>query len=234
MAARNRPVAAMQCGLFRHQRLSPRRLAGKQQVPPADGERKKLAQRIKELQGEASNRAIAHALGVDERTIRRDLSDTGAANAAGGQINPKEINGGATAGAADAAVSGWAGFQAAVNAARRAETSAPVREAEIDEAFDAAMSGFDADPRGTFETLKSLIQAGALLWAHSAIEIGRRLRADKARLASAQWFMLLDDLGYTEDQAEAFMALAETPVEELADVRIEMLTGEALQSMAAE
>jgi hypothetical protein len=55
-------------------------------------ERKKLALRIKELQAEASNRAIGRALGADERTIRRDLSDA-AAHAAEGEIKAKQIKG---------------------------------------------------------------------------------------------------------------------------------------------
>jgi hypothetical protein len=121
----------------------------------APGERQKVARRIKELQAEASNRAIGRALGADERTIRRDLSDAGAASAAVEEINAKEINGGASAAAANAAApAGWAEFLAAVNAARGAERGAPIREAEVDEAFDAVMSGFDADPRGTFETCR--------------------------------------------------------------------------------
>jgi len=58
--------------------------------------------------------------------LNGSLSGPGAAHAAGDEINAKEINGGASAGAARAAPSaGWAGFQAAVNAARRAEPSAP-------------------------------------------------------------------------------------------------------------
>lgn len=200
----------------------------------APGERQKVARRIKELQVEASNRAIARALGADERTIRRDLSDEGAANAAGCETKAKEINDGASADAANAALPGRAEFQAVVNVARGAESGAPIREAEIDEACDAIMSGFDADPRGTFEALKSLLQTSALLWAHSAIDIGRRLRADKARFATAPWFMLIDQLGYAEDQAEAFMAEAETPAEELADALIAERTEELLQAMAAE
>jgi hypothetical protein len=198
----------------------------------APEDRQKLARRIKELQAEASNRAIARALGADERTIRRDLSDAGAAHAARDEINPKEINGDAGAGAALAARR--AQFHATVNAARKAEPGAPVGEAEVDAAFDAFESGFDADPPGAFETLRSIIQASALLWARSALEIGRQLRADKTRFPPAQWFMLIDELGYPEDQAEAFMAEAETPVEELADGLIATWMEEPLQSIGAE
>jgi hypothetical protein len=60
--------------------------------------RKKIATKIKALQPKASNRAIAKAIGADERTVRRD-----AANAALGKKNASKSKGG---GAANAALSG--------------------------------------------------------------------------------------------------------------------------------
>jgi hypothetical protein len=202
------------------------------QLTPDD--RQKLARRIKELQVEASNRAIGRALGADERTIRRDLSDEVRRDAAGDEINAKEINDPASAIAAFAALPEWAEFQAAVNAARGADSGAPVHEAEIDEAFVSVESGFDADPRGSFATLVGLIKAGAVLWAHATIGIGRRLSADKARFQQSRYFMLLDELGYTADLADAFMAETETPVEELANTLIATRMEELLQPREAE
>lgn len=68
---------------------------------PAE-QRKRIAELIKELQPEASNRQIARTLGVDDRTIGRDL----AANAAGAPKNDNGDNGEKRSSAANAATSG--------------------------------------------------------------------------------------------------------------------------------
>jgi N6-adenosine-specific RNA methylase IME4 len=61
--------------------------------------RKRFTNRIRQLQPEASNRAIAKTLGVDEKTVRRD----GAANAADGRKNTSQNNDQLGKGAANAA-----------------------------------------------------------------------------------------------------------------------------------
>jgi N6-adenosine-specific RNA methylase IME4 len=62
-------------------------------------QRKRIAQRIKQLQPRVSNRAIAKTLGADERTVRRDT----AANAAPAAQNASKINEGKASPAANAA-----------------------------------------------------------------------------------------------------------------------------------
>jgi hypothetical protein len=79
-------------------------------------QRKRIAKQIKALQPDASNRAISKALGVDEKTIRRDS----AANAAPSAKKPNENKDGKPAGAANVALSG---SDAAKLAARHEETA---------------------------------------------------------------------------------------------------------------
>ena len=69
----------------------------------------------------------------------------------------------------------------------------------------------------------AILHSGAFLWAHLAVDVGQRLCADKPRLAPAQWVKLLDEYGFTEGLAQAFMAEAETPVEELAAAKIDSM-----------
>jgi N6-adenosine-specific RNA methylase IME4 len=71
----------------------------------AKDKRKKLAQRIKELQPKAENRKIAKLLGVDERTVRRDT----AANAALDVKKDSKNNGEKSAAAAFAAAGDFSG-----------------------------------------------------------------------------------------------------------------------------
>jgi hypothetical protein len=75
------------------------------QFRPVAETRKRIAERIKALQPDASNRQIATTLGVNERTIRRDT----AANAAPSDHEPKQSNGLGTASAANAAPSSLTG-----------------------------------------------------------------------------------------------------------------------------
>jgi hypothetical protein len=72
-------------------------------------QRKRIANRIKELQPEASNRAIARTIGVDDRTIRRDH----AANAAPRSEKPNENKDALIATAANAALPALSGAEAA-------------------------------------------------------------------------------------------------------------------------
>jgi hypothetical protein len=163
-------------------------------------EREKLARRIKELHAQASNRAIAHALGANERTIRRDLADEGAANAAGDKITTKEINGYAIS---PAALAARIEFLRVVNAARGTESNTPVGLVDFNEALATVNeAAFRADPRRSLETLRAILHSIAFLWAAQAVDMGQFLRVAKADLAPADWAEMLNKRGHREDLAE--------------------------------
>ena len=87
-------------------------------------QRKRIADRIRELQPEASNRAIGRLMGVDEKTLRRDA----AADAAPATESSNDINGGANASAANAALSGAEAAAAVERAATKDERQAAKKE----------------------------------------------------------------------------------------------------------
>jgi hypothetical protein len=164
-------------------------------------------------------------LGANERTNRRDLADEGAANAAGDKITDKEIKGWASSPAAFAA---RIEFLRIVNAARGAESNAPVGVAEMQEALATVdVAAFHADPREAFERLRAMLHSIAFLWAAHAVDVGRFLRVAKADLSAADWAEMLNKRGDTEELAEAFMAEAETPFGDLAAAKIDNMLPDA-------
>jgi hypothetical protein len=87
----------------------------------------------------------------------------------------------------------------------------------MQEALDTVdVAAFRADPDGSFETLRALLHSSAFQWAAHAVDVGRFLRVAKADLAPADWAEMLNKRGDTEEWAEALMADAETPVDEMA------------------
>jgi hypothetical protein len=109
--------------------------------------RRKLAIRIKELEGEASNRAIGGALGADERTIRRDLA---AANAAGDEIDSNEF-------------SVWSSEDAAFAAAFVPNFKALLWDADpvntVDGLFADIRRDFSRHPEGTYARARAFAEA---------------------------------------------------------------------------
>jgi len=89
-------------------------------------QRKRIAQRIKELQPEAQNTKIAGLLGVGESTVRRDTSPNGEAD----RENVSNNNGHKNEGSPDGEPSEMSGADAAKLAARRAARIQRDQEAE--------------------------------------------------------------------------------------------------------
>lgn len=79
------------------------------QLKGAAEQRKRIAERIKQLQPKASNRAIAKTLGVGETTVRRDTAPNGAP----GGKNTSHNNGAKSSGAPNGAQSAISGAAAA-------------------------------------------------------------------------------------------------------------------------
>jgi hypothetical protein len=140
--------------------------------------RREMVARIKQLQASASKRAIAKALGTDERTVRRDLD--GAANAA---LAPSEIMELAEERAANAA---WGAMMRLL----AGDEPSPEKRAEVDrkiaEMANAIVAKVDIDARMANLKVEATRQAVVeAVQVYAEMEAGLALARESSELGAA-------------------------------------------------